>query len=1156
MNHTTYRDDRQLLNAHFEPLVKLLNGSTKILKAYADTPNLVVALNNLNEWRNDIACAFEAIPDELNIESEVYTIFSIVKLIAQSGLWEEPFRHQSIKTDNEKKGLGGILASIIAYPAWKWSNAPTFLDLPDWFWTTYTLYVFYSPQGFRQVGEAESYASYYLYRLKEFELLVFKNNNSKAVVSAFNAYLTIGNCIPLYFTNESLLEHYCIRGNILQFAQSNFANKDIDPVLRNGRRLRVGFINRHFGPQTETYTTIPSFDQLDPLQFEVVLFAIHRTDSKLEDYCRLRCLKLIFLPSNIESQLRVLIDSCLDIAVFGTNLTAIFNEITRIALHRVAPLQVVNNSSCTTTGLPNIDLYISGTLTEVPYAATHFSERLGLLPGPSHAFNYEPDRQKSQIKLNRSSFGIIDNDVLFVSAANYYKITPEMQHVWARILASVPGSRLLIHPFNPNWSSSYPTQRFRKDFDKVLSIYNVDITRLIISDTRFSSRSDVVEMLKLGDVYLDTFPFSGVNSLIDPLEAFLPIVIQEGEVFRSRMGAALLRAINLNELIVNNTEDYCKLAINLANDRRIRESTSSHIRVAMSRKPIFLDNLAASDAFGGLLTTAFDELCGIGRKQFKNSPSVIRAQCKSDIIRVASVTTNLIKQTEFLAAKNILVSFLAVDPTSRLARNYIAQIFAYEKNYTRSNIYYNALIAHIDFDIYLWSNLLNNFVVTSNDYTFLIFLRKFTELNNSSIDSCFKLSECSYKFGQYDLLKQIYAELNSLFSDTHAVKALRDYIDNNLFQITRDINKSKLDLVSPNIISYNRHLILEYIIELEAARAYNDARLLNSSRTLALDIKVFDINESVPELSIVVPLWNPKENHLRRCLASLSSALKNDLNYEIIFSDDASDKPLIHILNEYSLPCIKYIRHDQNIGGLKNFNYCLEEARGKWIHMLHQDDWIEPDFYTELLRGEARDSNAMLRFCRTRLYYEEINQSRLMFDESNIPKVLDRFIERQMISQRVQISGAIINREALQVIGGYDENLGAAADWEFWVRWALMFPVFYSPKVLATYSLHNNSWSHLAMLGPKQAQYLSLHRNVLLRIVYELPDNLKRSAAKGFYINMFNSLLDNYVRNWNENNILNNKLLLDSFLLETKNQELVNSFIDYLNDMIKDLKQY
>ena len=89
---------------------------------------------------------------------------------------------------------------------------------------------------------------------------------------------------------------------------------------------------------------------------------------------------------------------------------------------------------------------------------------------------------------------------------------------------AIPGSYLVIHPFNPNWSHSYPIERFCAEFDQVFASYGLDPKRLVISSVNFPSRTDVKELLRVGDVYLDTFPFGGVNSLIDPLEIGLPVV--------------------------------------------------------------------------------------------------------------------------------------------------------------------------------------------------------------------------------------------------------------------------------------------------------------------------------------------------------------------------------------------------------------------------------------------------------------------------------------------------------------------------------------------------------------------------------------------------------------------------------------------------------
>jgi predicted O-linked N-acetylglucosamine transferase (SPINDLY family) len=545
---------------------------------------------------------------------------ALLKELSTSGVWDQSPEEEDLTQASEymTRDWPGLLAAMLTMPSWQWSEAPAFEQVPEWLWEDFAVYVFYSPQGFCAVGDAEKYAEHYLHRMQELLELLRKPDQAPEASAAVRVYLNTSNCIPLYFSAGDLRQHYEVRGQILTLAFGAADQPRLPPTKRDGRRLRVGFVNRHFGPQTETYTTLPMFEQMDPNRFEVLLFTHQETQTPLEEYARGSTAGFQVLPSDIEAQVSALRDAKLDVVVFGTNVTAVINEVTQLALHRVAPLQVVNNSSCTTTGLPEIDLYVSGTLTESPDAPAHFSERLGLLPGPAHAFNYEADQQDPTVRLNRGSVGIIDDAVVFVSAANYFKITPEMREVWARLLAAVPGSRLLLHPFNPNWSSSYPIKRFGEEFQAVLKKHGVDISRLLISTEKFPSRTDVKELLSLGDVYLDSFPFGGVNSLVDPLERGVPVLAWEGETFRSRMGAALLRNLELEELVVGDEEAYLTQAIRLATDVEWRNSLRETINDRMSRLPLFLDILAMSDSFGALLEKAHDEICTTGLANFRS----------------------------------------------------------------------------------------------------------------------------------------------------------------------------------------------------------------------------------------------------------------------------------------------------------------------------------------------------------------------------------------------------------------------------------------------------------------------------------------------------------------------------------------------------------
>jgi len=532
------------------------------------------------------------------------------------------------------KDWPGLVAMMVLAPAWRCSQPPLFAQVPETWWPSYSHWLFTPPKGFNAPGDAELYAKHIYRHLQDLEVWVQKNLGSVAVRAATKTFIHLPTSVQLYFSAGHLRAHAELRGTILRrFLVDRNASFDLFALPREGRRLRIGFVNRHFGPQTESYTTIPCFEHLDPARFEVLLFTLRDDGSPLEQYCRSKAASFEVMPLDLPGQLSALRAASLDVIVYGTNITAVFNEISQLALNRIAPLQVVNNSSCITSGLSTVDLYVSGDLTELPDSASHFTERLGLLPGPAHAFNYEADRQEPAQVWSKSALGVPDDAFLFVSAANYFKVIPEMREAWARMLAAVPGSRLLLHPFNRNWSRSYPVKRFCTEFEAVLTRHGVDHNRLIVSTLDLPSRSDLCSLISVADLYLDTAPFGGVNSLVDPLEAGVPVIAWQGETMRARMGSALLKSLGLDDLIVKNEAHYIELAVRIAESPLLKAEISGRIKAAMNNNPVFLDALAASDQFGNLIEAAYDELVEVGGKAFRRNRKPLRATRPAPLTR-------------------------------------------------------------------------------------------------------------------------------------------------------------------------------------------------------------------------------------------------------------------------------------------------------------------------------------------------------------------------------------------------------------------------------------------------------------------------------------------------------------------------------------------
>ncbi len=688
------------------PVGELIDRTDAALSAYGCQPAEAAVLQSLADARRKLAEALSAVAAGDGTSPEIARARGLVRSVSASGVLDLAVSAADLALAEKmaSRGACGLIGAMGLVPAWQWVGAPRFAQVPPWLVPDYVAWVFAAPKGFSAPGHASLYPERLMTWLIELEGYLKSRQGSAAAREALATFLNHGNCIPLYFCTDSLRPHYEARARIFQGAAVR-PSPALAARPREGRRLRVGFVNRHFGPQTETYTTLPTFEKLDPERFEVILFARHSANTPLEAYARSRAAEFHLLPEDAGAQVDLLRASRLDVAVFGTNVTAVFNEVARIALHRVAPLQVANNSSCTTTGLPEVDLYVSGTLTEAPDSTEHFTERLGLVAGPAHYFNYEADVQKPAGAWTRTALGLPDDAVVFVTAANYFKIIPEMQQAWARILAAVPGSRLLVHPFNPNWSSSYPVKRFSAEFDRVLAANGVSPDRLVVSSVKFPSRGDVKELLRVGDIYLDTFPFGGVNSLVDPLELGLPTVVWEGGTFRARMGGALLRVLGLDDLIAADETAYVALATRLALDADARNAVKAKVKGAMGRAPLFLDSVAASDAFGALIETAYDELVSSGHAEFRRRRTVLRVPAPDGTEGCIEKGLALLATEDVAGANKLARSILGADPANPQARHLLGLALIRSGQHARAVDYLLGAIQHVDRNAQLWHDL-------------------------------------------------------------------------------------------------------------------------------------------------------------------------------------------------------------------------------------------------------------------------------------------------------------------------------------------------------------------------------------------------------------------------------------------------------------------
>ena len=472
-------------------------------------------------------------------------------------------------------------------------------------------FLFSSQSDFKEIGEADNYYQYLQNSLDYLHTSIFNNPDSELWHEVVKNFAQTANFIPAYFNEANLKDIYVKRAEIIEyFLKLKLQGYEIDyeftdrPI--NRKKIRLGILANSFLPSAETYAYLPVYEYLSR-DFEVILYSLAETGHQLEQYCQLSANSFKLLPQELSAQVNIIRADDVDILFIATNVTAVTNQICLLATHRLARIQVTSGGSVVTTGMRNIDYYISGTLTDPsPTAQEQYQEKLIKLEGSVHCFSYGTEEGKITTPVERNNLRIPEDAFVFISCANYFKIIPELVETWAKIISQVPNSVLMLLPFGPNWSNNYPKLQFINHLNSIFIKYGLETERLIVLDPQpVPDRQDMKEYYKIADVYLDSFPFAGTTSLIEPLQVNLPVIARQGNCFRSTMGAAMIQTLNIPDLVADSEESYIKLAVKLGNNPELRQQKSKEIKEKMQDNPSFLDSRAYSTKMGSIFRELF-----------------------------------------------------------------------------------------------------------------------------------------------------------------------------------------------------------------------------------------------------------------------------------------------------------------------------------------------------------------------------------------------------------------------------------------------------------------------------------------------------------------------------------------------------------------------
>lgn len=251
---------------------------------------------------------------------------------------------------------------------------------------------------------------------------------------------------------------------------------------------------------------------------------------------------------------------------------------------------------------------------------------------------------------------------------------------------------------------------------------------------------------------------------------------------------------------------------------------------------------------------------------------------------------------------------------------------------------------------------------------------------------------------------------------------------------------------------------------------------------------------SYPLVSLCLPVYNGAQ-----FIPSLLNNIQQTTypNLEIIISDDNSQDETLSLLRAAQLTNCRILTHSR-LGLVRNWNYCVEQAKGKYIKFLFQDDTLDPDCITKMVEVAEKDEEIGLIFCPRNLIYEPSIDPKFLAGMQDLHKHWSNLQPLQAgltlledpnffnppYNKIGEPTNVLIRRHVFEQIGGFDPSLKQLPDLEMWLRIMADYKVAFIDEKLATFQIHRNQTTNQNLKQDKIATLFEIYQ-VWLKLIFD-----------------------------------------------------------------------
>ncbi|MCK4620999.1 MAG: glycosyltransferase [Desulfuromonadales bacterium] len=257
-----------------------------------------------------------------------------------------------------------------------------------------------------------------------------------------------------------------------------------------------------------------------------------------------------------------------------------------------------------------------------------------------------------------------------------------------------------------------------------------------------------------------------------------------------------------------------------------------------------------------------------------------------------------------------------------------------------------------------------------------------------------------------------------------------------------------------------------------------------------------------PLVTVLMSVHNG-EKYLAEAIDSILCQTWTD--FEFIIIDDASTDRSQYIINSFSDTRIQYLKNPTNIGLTRSLNIGLGRAKGKYIARIDADDMSTPDRLEVQVECMAKNDFLLVG-----------SWAYVVNDRGTVIRSLRPLSDPKKISFKLLFANSFVHSsclfeaDAVKSLGGYDEDLVYAQDFDLWSRLSRIGALHNVPEFLCFWRESESSITGSRGMAQKmaaksiavenQSAVLGLNiNNKFIRFLnshYGLSDNCEISYSK------------------------------------------------------------